>query len=482
MLTSLAFLDKGSEWPPPSEKLRMEMYNNNRKLFENEHAEVYREDLKRIERVIGNFAEVVSYPVIINFQKLLSLKTADLLIGDPPQITAGEPDTPEQTSIFNIKLNSDLDNTAYEAAIDISRYGDGLLYIREKDGKGIIDITQPPYWYPVVDPENVKEVQYHVIAWDYEVEERGEKHKYVKAFIHEKGRYEIRKLQVSTSEHGNHIKPVIMGTVESEFIETRLDDFAIIQIPNVITSDRVTGLDDYTDVDSIVSELLVRVGQIARILDKHAAPSVQGPQTALEKDPVTGEWKLKMGNYFPRDSKDDPEVAYITWDGELEANFKHIEKLINFLYTVSEMGSALFGDIMQNKGQIPSGSALRRLMVSPLAKVNRIRMRFDHALKKAIKLCSQLGGEGVIDLTDIDISINWQDGLPSDPVEEAEIMKSRVDKPTMSQSRALALYDGMSDDDVEAELALIQEEERMNNPVLASPFGALADELPEDEE
>ena len=481
MLTSLSFLEPGAEWPPPSEKLRMEMYDNNRKLFENDHAEVYREDFKRIERVIGNFNEVVSYPVIINFQKLMSLKIADLLLGDPPQIAAGDPDTIEQETIKNIKINSNLDNIAYETAIDVSRYGDGLFYIREKDGKGIIDITQPNYWYPVVNPENVKEILYHVIAWEYETEENGKKKKFIKAFIHDKGVYEKRLLQVSTSEYGNTIKPTIQGIVESKIFDTGLNDFAIVQVPNVITSDRVTGMDDYSDIDSIVSELLVRVGQISRILDKHASPSMSGPQSSLEQDPATGEWRVKAGNFFSRNSKDDPEVEYITWDGHLEANFKAIERLVNFLYTISEMGAALFGDLSNQTGQVPSGSALRRLMISPLAKVNRVRMRFDHALKHAIKLCSQLGGEGITDLTKAEISITWQDGLPNDPVEEADIMDKRVGKATMSQVRALKQYDAMSDKEAESEMELIQEEERLNNPVMASPFGALDDGL-EDEE
>lgn len=482
MLTNLNWLNPGAEWPPPSEKLRMDMYDNNRKLFENNHAEVYREDLKRIERVIGNFNDVISYPVILNFQKLMSLKIADLLIGDPPQITAGEPNSKEQESVLKIKQNSNLDNIVYETAIDVSRYGDGLLYIRERDGQGIIDITQPPYWYPVVNPENVKEIMYHVIAWDYETEENGQKRKYIKAFIHEKGSYEIRKLQVSTSEYGNNIRPTIQGIVESSRVNTNLTDFAIIQIPNVITSDRVTGIDDYSDIDSIIAELLVRVGQIARILDKHASPSMQGPLGALEQDPATGEWRFKAGNYIPRNSKDDPEASYIVWDGHLEANFKQMERLINFLYTISEMGSAIFGDLSGQTGQVPSGSALRRLMISPLAKVNRIRMRFDPGLKKAIKLCSQLGGDGVIDLTDYDISITWQDGLPNDPVEEADIMDKRVGKPTMSQRRALKTFDTMSDDDADDELMLIQEEERISSPMLASPFGNLADKMPGEEE
>jgi hypothetical protein len=173
-----------------------------------------------------------------------------------------------------------------------------------------------------------------------------------------------------------------------------------------------------------------------------------------------------MGNFFARDSKEDAEVSYITWDGQLEANFKMIEKLINILYSVSEMGSAIFGDLSQKQGQVPSGSALRRLMISALAKVNRIRMRFDPAMKKAIKLASQLGGKGVIDLTDAPISIGWKDGLPSDPVEESQIMATRTgQKPTMSVKRALKVYDQMSDEDAENEIAEIDGEEAKMNPM-----------------
>lgn len=55
MLTSLDFLKAGEQWPPRSEKYRLDRYQDNRALFEDDHAEVYKEQFKRIERVIGNF-------------------------------------------------------------------------------------------------------------------------------------------------------------------------------------------------------------------------------------------------------------------------------------------------------------------------------------------------------------------------------------------------------------------------------------------
>jgi hypothetical protein len=435
------------------------MYSANRRLFEGDHINVYAEDLKRIERVIGNFGNVISFPLVLNFQKVISLKIADLLLGETPKITCGDSDSEQQKAVDTIVKNSDVFNISYEVAIDVSRYGDGLFLVRKKDGKGKIDITQPPIWFPIVDARNIKEVLYHVLAWEYSENDKD----YLNVQIHSKGMYEERICSLNKNE--------ITGTVSTQTFKTGFDDFAVIPVPNIITSDRVTGIDDYTDIDSIVSELMVRIGQVSRILDKHASPSMSGPQSSLEKDPQTGEWRLKAGNYFSRDTKEDPEVHYITWEGQLEASFKQIEKLINILYTISEMGSAVFGDMTSISSQGLSGFALKRLMMSPLAKVNRIRMRFDPALKKAIKLCSQLKGKDIIDLTNEEINIKWQDGLPADEKESAEIMQMRTgNKATISQLSAIQILDGKNDEEADAELQAILDDESATNPMIAPPL------------
>ena len=469
MLTNLDFLKPGSVWPPPGEMERLDKYRKNKLIFEGKHESVYHESFKRITRVIGNFEDVVSYSVICNFQKLISLKIADFMLGEPPKIACGEDDSKEQIALDTIAENSDLINTCYSAAIDISRYGDGIFNIyKNEEGQGIIDITQPSFYFKVVEPKNIRKVKHHILAHTYKVPRPNKSffggHKeeydhYLYVEIHSKGLYETVTFKLNDAEN------MITGIHEElKQVQTGLNDFAIVPIHNLMTSDRVYGIDDYADLDSIISEIEVRIAQISKILDKHAEPSVQGPSSALYRD-SDGSWKLKMGNYFPRDTAEDPGVEYITWDAQLQANFTIIEKLINILAVLSEMGSAIF-DIEQKTGQAASGTALRRMMISPLAKVNRTRMRFDSAIKKAIKLASQLGGENIVDLSKEKINIFWNDGLPSDPVEEANIMAIRTgNKSTLSQFSAIQRLDNLSDEDTQTELEAILQDEKDNNPL-----------------
>ena len=470
MLTSLDFLKVGQKFPPASEEHRLNRYFANKRIFEGEHELVYKDNFNRIARYINNFSEVVSYSVITNFQKLISLKIADFMLGEEPTISCGDDNSKHQIAIDTIKENNDLINTCYSMAIDLSRYGDAVFNIyKDEEGIGRIDITQPSFYFKVVDPQNIRKVQYHVLAHKYKklkpktilntmFNDDNQYDDFLYVEIHSKGY--VDKLTYKLNKQG-YIESVVE---QSNAIETGLDDFAIIPVHNLLTSDRVYGIDDYNDVDSIISEIEVRISQIAKILDKHAEPSMQGPETALEYNKNTGKYELKVGNYFPKSSKEDADVSYITWDAQLQANFEIIEKLINILAVISEMGSAIF-DFDNKLGQAASGTALKRMMISPLAKVNRTRMRLDNSLKKAIKLCSQLGGDNIVDLSKEKINIFWNDGLPNDDKEEAEIMNMRTGgKATISQYSAIKRLDNLTDEDTQSELEAIQEEEGASNP------------------
>lgn len=456
MLTDLSFLSIGQTWPPKSETDRLNKYAENKLLFEGDHDKVYKSWI----RLLRNDQQA-TLEIILNWHKRLSLLWADLLLSEPPRITAGKENSKEQAEAEKIVENSDLINTAHEITIDVSRFGNGLLNIYNDGTKGVIEPTQPEVWFPVVDASNVKRFLYHVLAWTTEELIGKEKYKFLNVQIHEKGRYTKQKYRIVDG----YIHSIVGA---EEVIATGLTDFAIIPVSNTITSDRAVGIDDYKDIDSIIQELEVRIAQISRILDRHTDPNMYGDESALDEDPETGETYFRGGGkYFPVPAGGTPP-GYVVWDAQLEANWTEFQTLMQQLYIISETSEACFGQLKQ--GMVESGSALKRLMIAPLAKVQRIRMRMDPALKKAIKLCSQINGG--VNLTDIPVNIAWQDGIPSDELEMSNIMAIRTGatggKPTISQFTAIKRLDNKSDADVQAELDRISDDEEMMNPTLDS--------------
>lgn len=460
MLTNLNFLNVGAPWPPPSELERISLYKQNRDLFEGKHDKVFKDWIRLLRD-----DQKATLEIILNWPKRLSTLFADLLLGEPPQVEAGDEGSKEQDAVTRLIELNNLFNTAYEVALDVSRYGVGLFKSRY-DERGIIEAQTPLVWFPVVQPDNVKDVTAHVLGWDYEQEEQSiwgaKMQRYLKLEIHEKGRITTRLHKLAA---GN-----IAGLVEESVIQTGVDDFLVVPVFNLSTSDRLTGLDDYSDLDTIVQELEIRMAQISRILDKHADPNMCGPDSALEQDPQSGQWTFRGGGkYFPVGQGEQPPM-YVTWEGQLEAAFKEIEVLMEQFYALSETSAAAFGQL--KAGLAESGSALRRLMMAPLAKVNRIRLRFDPALKKTLMLASELeAAQGVKDAVKLEeIHITWQDGLPDDDMEETQIETTRYTAGLTSLESALMRLDGLEGEALQAEIERIRgEQAKTQSPALELP-------------
>ncbi len=449
MLTDTNFLNAGNPWPPPEEMERITLYRENRRLFEGEHDKVFKDWVRLLRD-----DQQATLEIILNWPRRLSTLFADLLLGEQPQVEAGDEGSKEQEMLDRLVASNNLFNSAYEVALDVSRYGVGLFKVR-LEKQAIIEPQTPLVWFPVVHADNIKSVQAHILGWEYEQDEatwRGVKtNKYLKLEIHEKGRITTR---THTIANGN-----IAGIIDETVVLTGVDDFLIVPVYNLSTSDRLTGLDDYSDLDTILQELEIRVAQISRILDKHADPNLYGPESALEFDHKTGQWSFRGGGkYFPV-GQGEQAPKYVTWEGQLDAAFREIEMLTEQLYIMSETSAAAFGQL--KSGLAESGTALRRLMIAPLAKTNRIRLRFDPALKKAISLAAALEVyhrvRGAVKLEDINIT--WQDGLPDDDMEKTQIEATRYAAGLTSLESALMRLDGLGGEALQSEIERIKAEQ-----------------------
>lgn len=476
MLYNLEWLNEGKSFPPSCEKARLQRYAQNAALFEGEHfadlgygygpsmvevpegIEIYKKCAQRIQRVIGNFEDVICFPVLLNYQRLMTLKMADLVCGEYPAITGIN--AYENAAIQETRDYTDFDSKLYQAVIDISRYGESIRRIY-KDANGRYTFTNwdPREWFPVVSQDGTNTILYHCLCWR---ENRSKNENVPDWYLHvqihgtqpdDVGHY-IQKVYKMDSYGGLLRKPL-----ETKKVPTGLDVCAVQQLKAFSTTNTIYGYDDYMMIDSILSEIMTRIGQISVILDKHADPNITGPVTMLDQDERTGEYRLKTGKFFAVSAGETPP-SYMTWEGQLSSAFKQLEVLINQLYILSEMGAALLGST-DGGGQAISGTAMRFKMVNPIAKARRISNSLTRPVKNLFSIVTE-GADVPDEVLEIikaseaetvpvttgnvapagsappqpkaekkyelpvpyrHISVFWYDGLPDDPRENIENAK-----------------------------------------------------------
>lgn len=452
MLYDLSWMEPGKPYPPLSERDRITRYVQNAALFDNEqfsdnkfrHRNItapgvlsytcglYDNCAERISKVVGNFNDIISVPVLLNYQRFMSLKMADLVAGEHPLITGK--DAAENAKIKWILDNTNFYEKLYSIVIDMSRFGDCPIRIYKNPATDFYDFTlwEAPMWQPIVSKDGTNTITHHVLSW---VENKNPDTDAPDYYLHFQI-YEVAQpnaIEERVYYCGSNLGVIGQPVAEqTRRVTTGFEQCPVFSLRAFAVSGTVYGYDDYVPLDAIMTEIIARVSQISAILDKHADPSMTGPVSMLRKDTKTGEYYLEASKFYGINEGDTPP-QYLTWDGQLEAAFKQLEFLINQLYILSEMGAALTGGIGENSNAV-SGTAMRFKLVNPLAKARRVSNSLTLPIRK---LLSVLGSN----MPEIDeetaepgngpdtplpfghISIDWQDGLPNDPREQIEMCK-----------------------------------------------------------
>lgn len=430
---TLKAFEQCAPWPPESEKARLERYVQNRILWKGKD--------DRLKHRLGlNYVPAVNEAqhFILNIHKRLSTLWADMLFGEQPLWTSGDEGTDPYKKLQELTERVKLNTVGYEVALDCSIYGDGVFRVGLEGGKATIEAQPPKHWFPVVAPNNIRRTVAHVLADTVEVGTS----KYLVLEIHGRGTIQHRVHRLINDKIGDRVSLATMlpdiaardGVGDAGLERTGVDDFLIIPVHNLRTSDEAYGRDDYSDLDTIVNGLEERLDQINDILRKHAEPFMYGPQLSMKMN-SSGQWYFdSQDKYIPIMDPGAGEKAlipgYVTWDGRLEDALNNFNLLTEQLYFVSETTPAAFGQ--QKEGLADSGSALKRLLIPVLAKVSRLQMQFDPAIKQALSIAGQLES---VDFGDV--GSQWRDGIPEDALEVAQAVQLYVTSGVMSRWEAI---------------------------------------------
>ena len=471
MLYNLNWLEPGQMFPPQSEVDRLTRYLQNAALFNGDHfgdpvlrsrdgitelpIDVFMKSAEKISQVIGNFDEVISFPTLLNYQRLMSLKMADLVCGEYPTISGVSAE--DNKEIKAVRDYTQFDDKLYSTVLDISRFGDAIwrLY-RDDNDKDTFTCWTPTQWFPIVAQDGTNSIKQHCLAW---------RENKSASTTNPDWRLHVQIHGTSKAEVGYYIQREYKlkddgKTIEKQLSSTKkLTGFpmcAVVHLKAYTITNSVYGYDDYMNIDSIMAEIMARVGQISAILDKHADPNITGPVSMLTLNPKTGEYSLKSGKFYAV-SPGEEQPKYMTWDGQLTSAFKQLEFLVNQLYILSEMGAAILGG-GDGSGTAISGTAMRFKMVNPLAKARRIANSMTRPVRY---LFSSLCLEPEVPVENI--SVFWSDGLPDDPRENIENCKLATGETKMMPlEKAIMEFFGRSNEEALKWIEQIHEEVQAN--------------------
>lgn len=438
MLYNFDWQKPGVIFPPPPEVERLAKYRDSRLLFEGNTEMVLAGYQQRINEIMQKLDIYTSFKSDINYHRLLTVKTADLVCGEAPNIKANS----DNDEIASLIKGSALNKKLYESVIDVSRLGDSIARIMfdEKKKRNKFVIMSPDKWFPVVNIEDISDVVAHCLAWvvtELAQDKYSQPKYYLRIQEHYIGYYinktfELKKgaspapFVIQNGTNPIHAREInipcytIVRELEEkrESIKTGLNDFAIIPFQNLTVADSVYAYNDYEPITSLVAELEVRVMLENAVLDKHTAPTIYADDKNFIAN-RSGQMEFSTGKGVIVE-KDGTVPGYMVWDASLQANHEMITILKDLLYSITEMGAVINDEAF---GASQGYEALMTRLTSARMKARRISNNLTESLAKLIDLVSQRGYKHI---NSEDISITWNDGIPDTEMQNIDIATKKM--------------------------------------------------------
>lgn len=463
----------GEQFPPVNAVERIAKYRRMKKLYDGKQAEVYERATALLKDTPHN-AQLQQLYIAANIADIIATKPADLLVGEAPIFDSGiGDDTPQQAAINNYVEENDLVKLVHESALANGYRGDAWLKVRydyrqdysalvahglpipdDAEMEPIIEHVAADCVFPITSNGNVKKFKSVVIASVEWVVSQKEDIPYLNVEQHLPGfiineRYRLQTFEGGVnSAYGYPVQlfKIVEKVSDSELTVTGVPHLLVHHVPYKSTDDQWEGKGTLEALETILIAINDRLAQIDYILWKHSDPTAYGPKLGTQ-----GNARL-TGTYLEI-TKDDIAPGYMTWNGQLDAAFKELETLIGLAFQIAETPQWLFGTVLgdQNAGGTGTshtdGAAIKARFMPILTKVSRIRTHYDRALRDALYNCQLLDiAHGDADFEAVYPVIHWQDGLPHNEKELAEIMEIRTGgKPTIDVITAIKRMDTLDD-------------------------------------
>lgn len=447
-------IQKDADWPPEESRQRISGYKDYRALYEGRHKDVAEIDKAIDIRIAMQGSDILTY-LVHDLPRLVVNIPVNLLISKSPVVsypTETDPVTGEEreskfgAALHRIMKRSKIQATILEHVQDTSILGDGVLLVTGDKGSAKIEAKPAYCYFPTQDPDDAKSATQESLAWEREWD--GDKvirvDRYVPGYI----------VREAYKKNGDKVGERLPDEVVEEMTGMPAlaaigppDANRLIHVANNPSTNSYFGQSDLGGgLPSLFDEVNERASQIARILDKHAAPKLAGP--AIYQDP---KGRVQLEEYIQTVDGEAPK--YITWDAQLQAAFMHLDRVVENLFACAEVSKALA--YMVQGARYDSAPAAQMTFAQTLAKTARKRLYHDYGLKEAfqIAVAVELG----MRYEDVpEPNIRWRDGLPKDMNRDALTEEIRLRSGTTSLVDAIRRLDDC--DEKTARQTIIEQE------------------------
>lgn len=493
--------DTGKQFPPQAEIERLAKYERGRKLFNGKHKGLFNRASKLL-RGTPHESQMSELYIACNIMDVICTKPSDLMYGDHPTYESGQDhDSTEQVRLESIVEENDLNQLGQELVIGGGYRGDSFLKTRFgyredfselpyiPDGvtmESIIETQDPSTVFPELQRGSKKKFKaYNIATVDWVDTGSGEKpfldvERHLSGFI-QYFRFELHPngIEGLNTEAGARIQTYTIGDrvitgKPTDLIETGIPRNLVTHIPYKSTDDDWRGISTTERVEDLISAINDRLTQIDYILWKHTDPNMYGVD-------LDGAEQLAMGGKYIPVRKDEVAPSYMTWDSEMQGAFEELSVLLSLVYQISETPQWLFGtSVGKDQGGTGTshtdGTAIRARFMPILSKVRRIRSHVDRGMRDALynaMLLDNVGNEEIEGFSAYDApypKIQWQDGLPKNEKEQAEIMQIRTGgKATLDQRTAIKRQDNITDAQAQEVIDRIEEDTERDELSFVSP-------------
>ena len=464
-----------ANWPPEGDIARLLAYERNADLYIGNHEGVFVDS--------GDFK--FSYDtgreyVIVNLLGALTDLLVNRLFGEGVAVLAPEDDVGTQAFFDHLHARNSLGRYHLEAGISASYGGDAVYKVRYSadEARIVIETVPSATWFPQTSPQDSRTIEKTLLAqvvwseagdtylWQEGHEVRDGAGYITNEFYPVGGNLEGGKLHVDFLAGSADLETLPeFGPLQDE-AKTGVDAVLVVHVPNRTSpATGFFGIPDYTGLETIQGELNHRYTQRAEVQDKFVDPVMYGPPL----DDETGAVRPTENKYLVMPEDGTAPAGYLTWDAKLESVLEALNELrLDFAATSGIDLQAL----RPSEGSgVASGRALKLMNMRTQSVVRGKQAQFGPGLQDVYSLATKLYNssevgelawspdEGEVNILEPeDITIRWQDGLPSLAIEEIEEQALMLTSGIQSQLRAAQQIHGLGEEDAEALLERISGE------------------------